>query len=91
MALPDEDQRRVMNCRYLYDMMDVFENVYVKQTNIRKTTLLRSLFSLRMKDSDTIRGHVDAFVKIFQDLSSAGVNTDGEIFPCILFLSVSPS
>ncbi len=90
-ALSDENQRKVMNCNHLFDMMDVLENVYAKQSNIQKTTLLRSLSSLRMKDTDTMRGHVDAFMKIFQDLKSAGVNTDGEIYPCILILSVSLS
>ncbi len=51
-------------------MIDVLENVYAKQSNIWKTTLLCSLSSLCIKDTNTIRGHVDTFMKIFQDLKS---------------------
>ncbi len=88
-ALQIEDQRRVMGCKSLFSMMDTLENVYAKQTSIRKTTLLRSLFACKMKDTDTMRTHVDSFMKIIQDLNASGVKTEDEIYPCIFFLSVS--
>ncbi len=88
-ALPIEDQRRVMECKSLYGMLDTLENVYAKKTSIRKTTLLRSLFACKMKPTDSMRSHVDAFMKIIQELNASGVKTEDEIYPCIFFLSVA--
>ena len=76
----------------VYNMMKLLSSIYADNTPLRLTTIFKSIISLKMKESDTMTSHVNAFIALVQDLSAASLDDGKSIFlPMLLLLSVAPS
>jgi len=90
-ALTDTDLRRVKDCASLYDMVAKLSEVYSASTTIRRTTIYRSIATLKMRETDTMQQHCDTFTRLLQELSSARGDSTLEMHVSLLLLSVSSS
>ena len=69
----------------------MLSSTYEKKATATKIYLIRSLFNLRMKESDSVTGHLSAYESLIAQLSSQGMTFDEELHALILMSSLPSS
>lgn len=94
-ALSKVDQRRIMAIpaadKSLFKMIDTLHEVYNKSSAMKKVTVYSTMFTYKMKETDTMREHIDNFSRLVQEFVAAGGSASDDALPAALFVSLPSS
>ncbi|KAH7437435.1 hypothetical protein KP509_05G071900 [Ceratopteris richardii] len=80
----------VLDCESAEELWKKLCNTYEKETASNKVYLMRKLYDLRMKDTDSVDAHLNEFDAIFSQLQARKMEMDNEM-KAVLLLYTLPS
>ena len=81
----------MQSCATAHALWQLLLSTHEKKTAATKIYLVRRLYNLRMKESDSVTAHLCAYETIIAHLSSQGMTIEEELRALILLSSLPPS
>jgi hypothetical protein len=81
----------VQSCTTVKDLWKTLSDTYEKKVAATKIYLIRRLYNLRMKESDSITAQLNDYEGIISQLSAQGMMIDDELKALLLMSSLPPS
>jgi hypothetical protein len=79
MHLSESVYYTVQSCTTANELWKTLSDIYEKKVATTKIYLIRRLYDLRMKESDSITAHVNEYEGIISQLSAQGMTIDDEL------------
>ena len=74
----------VQSCTTAFELWKKLSETYVKKVASTKMYLIRRLYNLRMKDSDSVQAHLNEYESLSSQISSQGWTIEDELRAMIL-------
>jgi hypothetical protein len=81
----------VQACTTAKELWKTLSDTYGKKVAATKIYLIRHLYNLRMKESDSITAHLNDYKGLISQLSAQGMTIDDELKALLLMSSLPPS
>jgi hypothetical protein len=81
----------VQSCTTMSELWKTLSDTYEKKVAATKIYLIRRLYNLRIKESDSITAHLNDYEGIISQLSAQGMTIDDELKALLLMSSLPPS
>jgi hypothetical protein len=91
MHLSESVYYTVLACTAASELWKTLSDTYEKKVAATKIYLIRRLYNLRMKESDSITAHLNDYEGIISQLSAQGMTIDDELKALLLMSTVPPS
>jgi hypothetical protein len=91
MHLSESVYYTVQSCTTAKELWKTLSDTYEKNVAATKIYLIRRLYNLRMKKSDSITAHLNDYEGIISQLSAQGMTIDEELKALLLMSSLAPS
>jgi hypothetical protein len=91
MNLSESVHYTVQACTTAKESWKTLSDTYEKKVAATKIYLIRRLYNLRMKESDSITAHLNDYEGIISQLSAQGMTIDDELKALLLMSSLPPS
>jgi hypothetical protein len=91
MHLSESVYYTVQACMTAKELWKTLSDTYEKKVAATKIYLIRRLYNLRMKESDSITAHLIDYEGIISQLSAQGMTIDDELKALLLMSSLPPS
>jgi hypothetical protein len=91
MHLSESVYYTVQACTTTSELWKTLSDTYKKKVAATKIYLIRCLYNLRMKESDSITAHLNDYEGIISQLSAQGMTIDDEIKALLLMSTLPPS
>ena len=79
------------SCVTTHKLWEMLLSMYEKKTIVTKINLIRCVYNLWMKESDSVTAHLSAYETIIAQLSSQGMTIKEELCALMLMSSLPPS
>jgi hypothetical protein len=91
MHLSESVYYTVLACNIAKELWKTLSDTYKKKVVATQIYLIRSLYNLRMKESNSITAHLNEYEGIISQLSAQGMTIDDELKVLLLMSSLPPS
>jgi hypothetical protein len=91
MHLSESVYYTVQSCTTVKELWETLSDTYEKKVAATKIYLIRHLYNLRMKESDSITAHLNDYEGIISQLSAQGMMIDDDLKALLLMSSLPPS
>jgi hypothetical protein len=91
MHLSESVYYTVQSCTTAKELWKTLLDTYEKKVTATKIYLIRRLYNLRMKESDSITAHLNEYEGVISQLSAQGMTIDDELKALLLMSSLPPS
>jgi hypothetical protein len=81
----------VQSCTTAKELWKTLSDTYEKKVAATKIYLIRRLYNLRMKESDSITAHLNKYEGVISQLSAQGMTIDDELKALLLMINLPPS
>ena len=81
----------VQSCETTFELWKKLSETYEKKVASTKMYLIRRLYSLRMKDSDSVQAHLNEYESLSSQITSQGMTIEDELRAMILMSSLPSS
>jgi hypothetical protein len=91
MHLSESVYYTVQACTLAKELWKTLSDTYKKKVVAMQIYLIRRLYNLRMKESDSIMAHLNEYEGVISQLSAQGMTIDDELKALVLMSSLPPS
>ena len=81
----------VQSCKTTFELWEKLSETYEKKVASTKMNLIRRLWNLRMKESDSVQAHLNEYESVSSQISSQGTEIKDELRAIILMSSLPSS
>ena len=81
----------VQSCSTAFELWKTLSETYEKKVASTKMYLIRRLYNLRMKESDSVQAHLNEYESLSSQISSQGTKIEDELKAMILMSSLPSS